>query len=120
MDRNRIAKLMTQFYGVFDADGFPQGFYSDAAHSDIPDAAVPITRAQWQAFLGNQGSRALRNGQVVPATPTPPAPVPPVDVLAQRMASDPVFAALVEVVSDLTTTPNIEALIIAKIEGMRP
>ena len=108
---------MTQFFGVFDVEGFPQGFYSDADHApgDIPQAAVPIDRSQWLELLRHQGSRAFRNGQVVPATPTPPAPTPPADIVAQKMARDPVFAALVDVISDLTTTPNIEALIIAKL-----
>lgn len=108
---------MTQFYGVFDVDGFPQGFYSDDAHKpdDIPDVAVPITEAQWQELLRHQGLRAFRSGQVIPATPTPPTPPKPVDVFARKMDGDPVFAALVEVISDITTTPNIEALVISKL-----
>lgn len=108
---------MTQFYGVFDVDGFPQGFYSDKDHApdDIPQSAVPITRVQWQQLLRHQGSRAFRNGQVVPATPTPPTPTPPVDIVDQKMANDPVFAALVGALADVPTTANIKAAIVAKL-----
>ena len=106
---------MTQRFGLFDSNGFPRAFYSDQDHSDIPVAAVQITDQQWREFLQHQGARAFRNSQVVPATPTPPVPKPPADIVTQKMANDPVFAAFVEVVEDITSTPAIEALIISKL-----
>ena len=65
-------------YAVFDADGFPLGFYADDIHgikgdpdSLVPDGAIEITEDQWQEFIDNTGQRKWINGAVVAFTPPP-------------------------------------------------
>jgi hypothetical protein len=109
----------TQRYGKFDKDGFPMGFYSDQDHTpeEIPQDAMSISHDQWTDFLNNQGERAYRNGEVVPAT-RPPEPLPPPDQRVERwVQGDPVTHAFIDVVADLTgtTAETIKSSIAQKI-----
>ena len=64
-----------QRYGVFNAEGFPTGFYNDEEHGDnLPEGAVEITDEQLNEFIEFNGLRRWENGQVVMYTP----PVQPV------------------------------------------
>src|SRR5690606_7329862 len=70
-------------YAVFDADGFPMGFYAEDIHGApdaegtlIPQGAVKITDQQWHAFLSHPGARKWSNGHVVEYTPPEPEPSP--------------------------------------------
>lgn len=89
MTTNRI-------YGVFDAQGAPQGFFvddvyppkEDGTRNDaIPAAATEITETEWQALLSGQPFTRYVNGEVVVdemPPPPPPPPLPEALVEAQR------------------------------------
>lgn len=69
-----------QRYGVFNAEGFPTGFYNDEEHGDnLPEGAVEITDEQLNEFIEFNGLRRWENGQVVMYTPpVQPVPTPPI------------------------------------------
>lgn len=65
-----------QRYGVFNAEGFPTGFYNDEEHKDnLPEGAVEITEEQLNEFIEFNGYRRWENGQVVVYTPPVVPPV---------------------------------------------
>lgn len=59
-------------YAVFDSEGLPAGFYTEAVHGDaIPEHAIAITEEQWLDFLRNPGARRWDGAAVVDYSPTP-------------------------------------------------
>jgi hypothetical protein len=77
--------MSTKYYGVFDAQGASQAFYTDdiyppqqngTRNAAIPAAAVEITQADWTALLADQQTARYVNGAVTHIAP-PPAPPPP-------------------------------------------
>lgn len=74
-----------QRYGVFNAEGFPTGFYNDEEHGDnLPEDAVEITEEQLNEFIEFNGYRRWENGQVVVYTP-PVEPVPPPPITRRQL-----------------------------------
>ena len=73
---------MGQKYGIFDANGFPQAFYDDEIHANIPPEAIPLTEEQWLEFIHHQGRRRwdFQKNDVVVYEPPPP----PFEELKQR------------------------------------
>ena len=66
-------------YAVIDKQGIPTAFYSDDIHDQIPNGAIPIPDADWQAHIS--GDLRRWDGQQWVAY-TPPLP-PLADVQAQ-------------------------------------
>ena len=66
-------------YAIIDKQGIPQAFYSDDIHGTIPQGAIPIPDADWQAHISGN-LRRWDGKQWVPYTPPPP---PLADVRAQ-------------------------------------
>lgn len=58
-----------QYFGTFDADGYPTGFYPSDIWPTPPDDAVEITKLQWQRLL--QGDAIFVDGKVQDAPPKP-------------------------------------------------
>jgi len=87
--------MTKKYYGVFDAEGKPQGFYVDDVYppdedgnrnAAIPAAAVEITEAVWTEMLEGQPFTRYLNGAVTHITPPPPPP-PPENPLEKRIAA---------------------------------
>jgi hypothetical protein len=70
-----------RYFGTFDANGFPVGFFPSDVWPTPPDDAVEITEAQWQEFMQNQGQRRWDGSDVVPGVQEPS--------LNQRITSAP-------------------------------
>jgi hypothetical protein len=62
-----------KIFGVFDEDGYPEGFYTDDIYKpdQIPGGAIEITSDQWKEFLSHQGTRRFQDGKVVECAPKP-------------------------------------------------
>lgn len=82
------------YFGVFDENGLPLGFYSSDLHGEnVPADAVAITEAQWIDLLEGGGNRAWKDGQIIDfeppnaETPDPVTVVYSVD-LWSRMTDD--------------------------------
>src|SRR5262245_9114591 len=76
----------TLYYGEFDAQGSPQGFWTSdvfppqedgSLHRKIPKEAIEITELQWRQLLNNQPLSRFIDGKVVILDPPPPSPQPP-------------------------------------------
>lgn len=46
-----------EIYALFDAEGFPTGFYTPVIHEKIPHSAIRITTVEWHEFITHKGSR---------------------------------------------------------------
>jgi hypothetical protein len=90
-----VATTANHYYGVFDPDGAPKGFYPDdifppkedgSRNDAIPAAGIEITEVAWLALLADPATARYVNGQVVYIVPPPPPPVPenPTLIEAQR------------------------------------
>lgn len=94
---------MSQWYGVFNSDGFPAGgFWLDTLHGvdNIPDEAVAITDAQHREFTRKQGRRALVNGVVVTKTPTVTEPTVE-ELITARTDRDEIIDGIIEFLGSL-------------------
>lgn len=56
-------------HAVFDAQGFPSGFYVYGINENIPASAVEISEAHWREFINNQGLRRWNGKKPVVFTP---------------------------------------------------
>jgi hypothetical protein len=54
-----------RYFGMFDQDGYPLGFYPDDVWPDPPDGAVEITEGQWLAMLNRPGTLGFKDGEMV-------------------------------------------------------
>jgi hypothetical protein len=95
-----------RFYGVFDAQGAPQGFYNndiyppkeDGSRNDaIPAAAVEITEAQWTELLAGQPFTRFVGGAVTHITPPPVPPMQEPDMRNANARLDAGVAAALDV-----------------------
>jgi hypothetical protein len=51
-------------YAVINNDGTVAGFYSEDIHTHIPEEAVEITDAEWQAYLSNPQIKRFINNKL--------------------------------------------------------
>lgn len=56
-----------RYFGTFDADGYPTGFYPSDIWPEPPEGAVEITKEQWRRLL--RGGAILVEGEVEDAPP---------------------------------------------------
>lgn len=57
------------YFGTFDADGYPTGFYPSDIWPEPPEGAIQITEVQWRALV--RGGFGLVGGQVIELPPRP-------------------------------------------------
>jgi hypothetical protein len=62
------------YFGTFDADGWPTGFFPSDVWLTPPEGAVEITELQWRALL--QGGTKFIDGEVVKSDEPRPLEVP--------------------------------------------
>jgi len=99
--------MQSQYYVVFDDQGNIEGFYDATLSAAIPEAAVPITPEQYEAYSAAPHRYKLDGDTIREKTPEeieaeraqrPPAP----PTLQQRVeAAEQALIALMEAMSDV-------------------
>ena len=98
---------MSMIFGVFDADGRPQGFYDPSLSLVIPpEGAVELTDEQRAEFVDHPGRRVWRNGAVSSADLPAPTPAEKVAELTAACAAVIVSGYTSSALGDVHSYPN--------------